>query len=76
MENFNIENYRDYENVTIAEYVVAKENIKNLAMEYAKDGKIKEAWHYSKIYFELSELLDKRVHFGTKYGYDKKGRSI
>lgn len=72
MEEINIEDYRDYENVTIAEYVAAKANIEKLAVEYAKNGKIKEAWHYAKIYFELSKLLDKRVSFGSKHEYKGK----
>ena len=72
MEEFNIEEYKDYENVTIAEYVAAKNDVENMALEAAKKGNIKEAWHYAKIYFELSKLLDKRRSFGHKYGYDKK----
>ena len=75
MKEFNIENYKDYENVTIAEYVTAKSNIENMALEAAKKGNIKEAWHYAKLYFELSKLLDKRIAFGHKNGFDNKGQS-
>ena len=75
MKEFNIENYKDYENVTIAEYVTAKSNIENMALEAAKKGNIKEAWHYAKLYFELSKLLDKRIAFGHKNGFDHKGQS-
>ena len=75
MEEFNIENYKDYENVTIAKYVSAKANVEKMALESAKSGNIKGAWHYAKIYFELSKLLDKRVAFGSKHGYNSKGPS-
>ena len=75
MEEFNIENYRDYENITIAQYVAAKANVEKLAMEFAKNGDLKSAWHYAKLYFELSNLLNKKVAYGSKNDYAKKGPS-
>ena len=75
MEEFNIENFKDYENVTIAEYKAALANIEQMGYDSAKSGDFKMAWNYAKIYFELSRLLDKRIAFGNKNGYCNKGKT-
>ena len=74
MEEFNIENFKDYENVTIAQYKVALANVERMGYDSAKSGEFKKAWHYAKIYFELSRLLDKKVTFGNKNSYEQKGK--
>lgn len=75
MEEFNIEDYKDYENVTIAEYAAAIRNIENKALEAAKKGDLKTANHYAKIYFELNKLHGKKIRTGSGLGYKPKGRS-
>ena len=72
MEEFNIENYKDYENVTIAEYKAALANVEKTAWDAASKGDLKTAWHNAKIYFELNKLLDKKCFYGNKNGYGRK----
>lgn len=74
-ENINIEYFRDYENVTIAEYVVAKKNTETLFVNSIKQGQIKDALKAAGLYIELDKLLNKRVAYGEKYGYDGKGKN-
>ena len=74
-ENINIEYYKDYENVTIAEYVAAIRNVETMALEAAKKKDLKTASHYSKIYFELNKLHGKKIRTGSGLGYKPKGRS-
>lgn len=75
MEEFNIEDYKDYKNVTIAEYVTAKKKVEDSFVSSLKQAKIKDALKYAGLYIELDKLLNKRVVNGSKYGYDKKGNS-
>lgn len=75
MENINIEDYKDYENVTIAEYVAAKSNLEINFINSIKQGKIKEALKAAGLYIELDKLLSKKISFGHKYGYDSKGKN-
>ena len=73
--DINIDDYKDIEKITIAEYVAARDNVEMISKEFAKNGDLKKAWHYTKIYFELNKLLDKKVKLGSKIGYDYKGHS-
>ena len=72
MEDFNIENYKDYENITIAEYKAALANVEKTAWDAARKGDLETAWHYAKIYFELNKLLDKKIIHGSRNGYGRK----
>lgn len=75
MENINIEDYKDYEKVTIAEYVAAIQNAENMALEAVKKRDLKTAKHYAKIYFELNKLHGKKIKTGNGLGYKPKGHS-
>lgn len=75
MKNINIDDYKDYEYVTIAEYVAAIRNAENMALEASKKGDLKTAMHYAKIYFVLNKLHGKKVRSGSRLGYKPKGHS-
>ena len=61
MEDFNIEDYKDFEKVTLADIDVARRNMESMIFEAGKKGDFKTAWHYTKMYFQLSRLLIKRL---------------
>ena len=61
MEDFNIEDYKDFEKVTLADIDVARRNIESMIFEAGKKGDFKTAWHYTKMYFQLSRLFDKKA---------------
>lgn len=75
MENtVNIEDFKDYKKVTIAEYNAAKNEVEGLFISSIKNGKIKDALKYAGLYIELDKLLNKRLVFGARYGYDGNGK--
>ena len=75
MKDINIDDYKDYENVTIAEYVAAIRNAENMALDASKKGNLKTAMHYAKIYFVLNKLHGKKIKSGSGIGYKPKGYS-
>lgn len=74
-DNINIQDFKDYENVTIAEYVAAKSNVETNFIDSIKSGKLKEALKLAVLYIQLDKLFTKKIAFGQKYGYDGKGKN-
>ena len=72
MEQFNIEYFKNYENVTLAEYEAAKKQVEDLFASSIKQGKLKEALKYAAIYMKLDKLTMKRSNYHNKYGNDGK----
>lgn len=75
MENINIDDYKDYENISIAQYTVACNNAKRILQEASKRKDFQSTRHYAKIYFELNRLLGMKVRRGSGLGYKPKGHS-
>jgi len=75
MKDINIDDYKDYENVTIAEFVAAIRNVENMALEAGKKGDLRTAMHYAKIYYVLNKLHGKKIKSGIGLGYKPKGHS-
>ena len=75
MKDINIDDYKDYENVTIAEFVAAIRNAENMALEAGKKGDLRTAMHYAKIYYVLNKLHGKKIKSGIGLGYKPKGHS-
>lgn len=75
MKNINVEDFKDYENVTIAEFVAAIRNAENMAWQAAKKGDLKTAKHYIEVYFILNKLHGKKIKSGSGLGYKPKGHS-
>lgn len=73
-EKINIDYYKDYKNVTIAEFVVAKHNAETLFINAIKNAKIKDALKAASLYIQLDKLANKKAIYGEKYGYDRKSR--
>lgn len=74
-ENINIQDYQDYKNVTVAEYVAAKSNVETKFIDSIKNGKLKEALKLAVLYIQLDKLFNKKIAYGQKYGYDGKGKN-
>ena len=66
----DINEYKDFENVSNAKYEVALYDTKKLIVDSIKSGNLKEMSKYLKIYRELRKLYSKRREFGLKYGYE------
>ncbi len=75
MIDINIDDYKDYENVTIAEYVAAIKNVEDMAFEAFKKGNLKTARHYAKVYFVLNKLHGEKIKNGNGLGYKPKVHS-
>ena len=73
--DIKIENYTDFENVTIAEFKEALANAETMALEAGKNGDLKTALNCAKIYFELNKLLGKKISLGSGLGYVPRGHS-
>lgn len=66
--NINIEDYKDYKNISIAEYVVAKSMVEKSFIDALKHMKIKTALKYAGLYIELDKLSSKRYSYIEKQG--------
>ena len=73
-EIINIQDYKDYKNVTIAEFVAAKSQAESLFFDAIKKGQIKNALKAAGLYIQLDKLLSKKVLQGEKHGYDRNVR--
>ena len=75
MEEFNIEDFKDYQNISDAQYTVTLRKLEDKITKCLWQGKFKEAHKYSKLYKELGKLLKKRKVHIEKYGLDNLGKS-